>query len=274
MFHRCKRFFLAALAITLLSSVVSATGAQDKPATGRLSGQFILVDKKPMANGRLFLYNKTMGPPSSDSYSRVPDNIAHLDNQGKFQFELEPGTYYLSAINVTEDAPMGPPPEGEPVYFRMDATGVIEPFVVIAGQEINVGVISTSSPYRRTMARQDKKVTHIEGLIVDADGKPVEGAVVLADNMPGIQRKALFVSEKTGKDGKFILQVNEGGEYFLRARGAYHGGMPEEGDIINYNDPKEQISVALKTGERLSGIKIMVKRQPQKGPLFQGSPIR
>jgi hypothetical protein len=269
-----KKFLLPGLAMALFSAAtVPAAEAPVNPANGKLSGQFMINGKTPLANGRLFLYNKAMGPPSSDRYSRVPDNITHLDNNGKFQFELEPGVYYLSAINVTVDAPMGPPADGEPIYFKMDAKGAIEPFVVSAGQDTNAGIISTSSPYRRTMAGSDKFVTLVEGIIIDADDKPVEGAVVLADNKPGTQNKALFVSEKTGRDGRFVLHVHEGGQYFLRARGAYHGGMPEAGDIINFNDPKEQITVTLKKGERLSGITIKVKRQPQKGPLFQGKPL-
>jgi len=269
-----RKFLLPGLALALFSVAnAPAAGTPANSANGRLFGQFMLTDKKPLANGRLFLYNKDMGPPSSDRYSRVPDNITHLDNNGKFQFELEPGVYYLSAINVTADAPMGPPADGEPVYFKMDANGAIEPFVVTAGKDTDVGIISTSAPYRRTMAGSDKVATLVEGIIIDADDKPVEGAVVLADDKPGTQNKALFVSEKTGRDGRFKLHVHEGGQYFLRARGAYHGGMPEEGDIINFNDPKEQITVTLKKGETLSGITIKVKRQPQKGPLFQGKPL-
>lgn len=268
------KLLLLGLTMTLLYlASAAAADAPGKPANGRLSGQFMLNGKTPLAGGRLFLYNKAMGPPSSDRYARVPDNITHLDNNGKFQFELEPGVYFLSAVNAPQDAPMGPPAEGEPVYFKMDAKGAIEPFVVRAGQDTNAGIIATSSPYRRTMAVPGTTVTVIEGIITDADDKPVEGAVVLADNKPGTQNKALFVSERTGRDGRFILTVNEGGQYFLRARGAYHGGMPEEGDIINLNDPKEQITVTVKKGERLAGVTIRVKRQPQKGPLFQGKPL-
>lgn len=269
-----KLSIFTVLATVLVVTNVSADEPPAGGAPGKLTGRFLVDGKRPLADARLFIYNKTYGPPSSDHYVRVPDLIQYLDKDGRFLLELEPGSYYLSAINVDAEAPMGPPAEGEAVYFKMDARGEIVPFDVVTGSLTDAGTIATSAPFNRTKALQKPGSTVIEGIIVDEQGAPMEGAVILADTRPGTQNKALFVSEKTARDGKFRLQLFEGGTYYLRVRSVYHGGMPESGDIVNFNDPKEQVTVELKKGERRAGVTIKVRRQPQKGPLFQGVPLK
>jgi hypothetical protein len=109
----------------------------------------------------------------------------------------------------------------------------------------------------------------IEGTVIDENEAPVEGAVILAHMKPGIQEMASYVSERTTKDGKFVLRVTDGGSYYLRVRSEYHGGVPNAGDFVNINDPKEQIPVTLKKGEKIKGVTIKARRQAEKGPLYK-----
>jgi hypothetical protein len=198
----------------------------------------------------------------------VPDQLGELDNSGRFELQLPAGIYYLSAVNAPAGMPMGPPPVGEPVYYKMNTKKEIQPFTVLAGKKTNAGVISSSLPHKRgSIGKLDSIVTSIAGTVVDENGAPVEGAVILAHLKAGVQEMASYVSERTEKDGSFLLQVNDGGIYYLRVRSEYHGGAPNPGDIVNYNDPAGQLGVSLKKGEKLTGITIKANRQREKGPL-------
>jgi hypothetical protein len=271
--YRIKRLIVSILTVFMLCGLVVAADSpegQRNAPTGVLTGQFMKYGKTPLANGRLYIYDKAMGPPSADRYVRVPDQIIDLDKDGKFLLQLPAGIYFLSAVKEPAGVVMGPPPEGEPIYFKMDAKKEIQPFTVRAGKKTNTGVVTTSLPYKRSISGNDGSgVTMIEGSVIDENDAPVEGAVILAHLRPGIQDKASYVSERTAKDGKFILRVTDGGTYYLRVRSEYRGGAPSAGDFVNYNDPKEQVAVSLKKGEKLAGVSIKARRQPEKGPLGQ-----
>jgi len=259
------------LIIGLTSVLGHASDKQSIPtgsANGVLYGQFMINDSTPLAHGRLFLYNEAAGPSVPNAIARVPDNITLLDNNGRFNFELPPGTYRLSASKMPDSGPMGPPLEGEPVYFKVDSSGAEVAFTVTSGKKTNAGVISTSRP----MIRNYKGKTLIQGQVIDASGSPVKGAVIYAYLDPGIVDKAYHVSEKTAADGKFVLSVNKGGAYYLRVRGEYGGGIPKEGEIIDITAPTALTPITVNNGETLSGVIIRVKLQPQRGPLFQDTP--
>jgi len=264
-------FLLCLLISGFMGTPGHASDKQSVPtnsANGVLYGQFMVNDRTPLANGRLFLYNDESGPSAPNAIMRVPDNITTLDNNGRFDFELPPGTYRLSASKMPESGPMGPPLEGEPVYFKMDSAGAEVAFTVTSGKKTNAGVISTSRP----MIRNYKGKTLIQGQVLDASDSPVKGAVIYAYLDPGIVDKAYHVSEKTAADGKFVLSVNRGGTYYLRVRGEYGGGIPKEGEIIDVTVPTALTPVTVNDGETLTGVIIRVKLQPQRGPLFQDTP--
>ncbi len=266
-----KRYFVGFLTVFMLyHSALAADSPVSSvdPSIGVLAGQFKKNGKAPLANGRLFIYNKALGPPSTDRYVRVPDLNINLDKEGKFLLQLSAGVYYLSAVKAPADGAMGPPPKGELIYFKMNAKKEIQPFIVEAGKKTNAGIISSAIPYRRVdRANRGLDATMIEGTVIDENGAPVENAVILVHMKPGIQEMASYVSERTGKDGKFELLLNDGGNFYLRVRSEYHGGAPNAGEFVNANDPKEQIALSLKIGEKLTGVIIKAKRQPEKGPL-------
>jgi hypothetical protein len=270
------RNYLKVLSISLLMLLVyssvsfsdSEVQSTDPTGKGVIAAQFMVNEKTPLANGMLYLYNKKNGPPSSDRYVRVPDNLTSLDKDGKFQLELPPGTYYFIARKPPEAGSLGPPSEGELIYFRMNEKGEILPFTVTAGNKTDAGIISSATPRKRNQDGHEKGVTLIEGIVTDAEGVPVQGAVILAYLTPNVQEKAISVSEKSAASGKFVLRVNDGGNYYLRIRGDYGGGAPKEGEIVNLSDPKDQIAVTVKKGENLTGLRIQVKRQ-HRGPLYK-----
>jgi carboxypeptidase family protein len=267
------KLLLRALPLVLLVSVTALAADQPNDPSialnGKLVGQFMKAAKRPIAHGRCFVYDKAMGPPSSDIFVRAPDQIATLDSEGRFSLDVPPGTYYLNVIDVPENAPFGPPAEGELIYYSMDAKGVIKPFVVSPGKTTDVGIISSAVPRKGRQKDVDMGLIKIEGLVADADGAPVEGAVVLAYLTPDTLGKAQYISEMTGKDGKFTIRVNVSGTYYLRIRGKYGGGAPDEGEIVNIDDPKALVIVTVEPGKNLAGVRLQSKRQSERGPLYK-----
>lgn len=84
--------------------------------------------------------------------------------------------------------------------------------------------------------------TKLFGKVTDAQGNPVEGAMVFAYRSRDVRRTAEFISAPTGKDGSYRLSVTPG-MYWLMARvkqtegfgpltaGDRHSGDPVEVDI-------------------------------------------
>lgn len=270
------QIFIVSLVLAVFASGV--VFAADRPdvangsAHGTLVGQFMENDTTPLAHGKLFIYDKAMGPPSTDRHVRVPDYIFDLDQNGGFTQVLPAGTYYFTARKKSDMVSIGPPGEGQLIYFRMDAAHKIQPFTVRAGKTTDTGVVSSSVPRRRNLGTHEQGTTLVKGVVIDADGAPVEGAVIFVYTNPDILNKAYHVSEKTGKDGVFLLRVNNAGDYYLRVRGNYGGGVPKEGEIVNIRDPKELTRISVKKDETLTGVTIQIKRQSARGPLYQERP--
>ncbi len=90
----------------------------------------------------------------------------------------------------------------------------------------------------------------------DRDEKPVKDAIVFAHISPLISGMPLFVSDRTGDDGKYMLRVDKGGEYYLRVRDVFGGGPPHGGPLIS---GYSATAVKLNSDEVKKGINISVK---------------
>lgn len=233
---------------------------------GTIYGLVKIPALKPTDLGLVFLFDAAQGPPPSrDKYWRVPDIIETLDKDGAFSIEVPSGTYYFIATKRDVDSEMGPPQDGDYFYFNGDSQGNPLPLTIAKGTRLNVGVISGSYPYSRSMLLRDKGVTSIEGVVLNKEGKPVQLALVFAYLTENTQGRPLFVSERTGKDGRFILRVHGGGVYYLKVRGLYGAGTPETGELLSNLDGDQSDVVMLKTEEKLRGITLKVKPFPKRG---------
>jgi hypothetical protein len=111
-------------------------------------------------------------------------------------------------------------------------------------------------------AKFDKGITAAEGLVVDSEGVPAPGVVVLAFTVPPAKERPLYISDRTGKDGKFILRIKDGGSYILRARDIY-GKDPAAADASTFEyEDSPPVPVSLKKGERMQGVTLKVGRRP------------
>jgi len=233
---------------------------------GTITGRIMIKGNGPMAGGMVFVFNDASGPPPSrDKYWRVPDNMVKIDAEGRFSADLPAGKYYLGAKKATAGKDIGPPEEGDLFYAFSEQKGMPKAYTVEEGKKIDVGVIAEATPFRKGSVKYDDGITAIEGVIIDGENKPVQGALVFAFLTPSMVGRPLFASERTGQDGKYILRVYEGGSYYLRVRSLYGGGPPAAGEIIGSYGMEEPVAVAVKSGEKVKDITIKVKRFAGRG---------
>ena len=267
-----KRLMFLTLFCTIIPLTVNAVSAQEvkQLKTGTISGQLMIKDDVPMSGGRVFFFKDTSGPPpSQEKYWRVPDYIVDIDNNGRFSAVLSEGKYYLGAVKTISGEKIGPPKEGDIFYAGVDERGKQKTYIINQGQETDLGVITGAVPFKRSVVKFTDGITAIEGTVLDIEGKPVEGALVFAFLTPSRIGKPLFASERTGKDGRYIIRVHEGGNYYLKARSLYGGGLPKTGEIIGDFGEKGPVAVNVKNGEKLRGVDIKVKRFIGRGPKAQ-----
>lgn len=250
----------------LLICCAGATAFAEEAKTGSLSGKVMVKGDVPMANGVVFIFNTSSGPvPSPDKYWRVPDEIVKTDAQGRFVARLANGSYQIGAIQRKSGEDIGPPQEGD-MFLPFHGGGAPKTYVVANGSITDIGTITGAYPFKKTSVKVKDGITAIEGKVIDSAGKPVEGAFVFAFVTPAMVGKPLFISERTGKDGKYILRVHQGGDYFLKIRNTYGGGAMKAGEIMGSYGLDKPVAVNAKSGEIIKGIDITGARFPGQGP--------
>ena len=235
--------------------------------TGTITGKMMIKNGGPLANGVVFFFNEASGPPPSpEKYWRVPDEIAGTDGEGNFKALLVEGKYYLGASKRTTGQEVGPPQEGDYFLPVMEEKGIPKTYRVDKGKVTDIGTIAEAVPFTKATIKTQNGITSIEGTITDTDGKPLERAMVFAFLTPAMVGKPLFVSERTGTDGKYLLRVNQGGTYYLKIRDVYGGGAPKVGGIMGGYGQDKPYPVTVKTGTAVKGIDIKGIRFVGRGP--------
>lgn len=252
--------------VAILFCIATTVGAEDVK-TGTISGKMKIKNGGPLANGVVFFFNEASGPsPSPEKYWRVPDEIVGTDGEGNFKAVLVEGKYYLGASKRKSGQEVGPPQEGDYFLPAMEEKGVSKTFRVDKGKVTDIGTIADAIPFSKAIIKTQNGITAIEGTITDAEGNPLERAMVFAFLTPAMVGKPLFVSERTGKDGKYLLRVNQGGDYYLKIRDVYGGGAPKVGEIMGGYGQDKPVPVAAKTGTTVKGIDIIGIRFLGRGP--------
>ncbi len=229
------------LFLIFLSVCFASICFAEEAGQGRITGRIMIKGGGPMSDGAVLIYDAKRPLPLPDKYFRVPDNMVIVDDEGKFSVEIIPGTYYFGGIKKISGIGPGPPKEGDYFFISQEPAGRPRAYVVNENETLDVGTISEGVPYKEIIDREG--VTAIEGVILNGKGAPVEGVVVFAVMTSSNDGEVSFVSNWTGKDGKYFLRVHTGGTYKLNAldsRGIY--------------SPEKTESVAVKTGEVFRGI--------------------
>ncbi|MBC8017781.1 MAG: carboxypeptidase regulatory-like domain-containing protein [Verrucomicrobia bacterium] len=253
---------------TLLLLILTTTlcfGAEAKQGT--ISGKWITKDNGPMTGAQVLLFNLAVGPPpSSDKFLRVPDVTTTIDVDGKFSVQVAAGRYYLVMRKRVEEGTFGPPRDGDLQFYSRDKKGMARLFVVKAGKETNLGTITEVTVFQKQQSKYEKGMTAIEGTVTGEDGQPVEGVRVFAYTSPEMKGRPQYASEGTGKDGKYLINVNKQGTYYLKARSHYGGGKPVKGEFMGgYGEPTAPAVVEVEKGTLRSGIDIKTRQFAEQG---------
>ena len=263
--------FFSPVIIFSLFSVVSAGPEASKSAkTGTLIGRVIIKGAGPMAGGYVMLYDAQAGPPPMpDKYDRIPDISRDIDAEGRFKVDLVPGKYYLGAVKRLSGERIGALQPGDHVFRSVDDRGDPKEYIVKAGEVIDAGNDLVAIPLPPKDGSSRAVTTAIEGVVIDTEGSPVENAVVLAFVNPTLKGKPLFSSDKTDKEGKYILRITQG-TYYLRVRNSFAVGPPEPGQIVGYYGEGTPVPIVVKEGELKKGVDFKVILFPGRGP-FSGT---
>lgn len=256
-----KKIFL--IPYLLFICLITATAFADDNGNGTISGKVMISDGVPMSDGSLFIFNEASGaPPSFDRYWRVPDEIATIDKDGKFNVLLSAGRYYLGAIKRKTADEAGPLQDGD-LFLPFYADGAPIAYPVTRGSSTNLGVVTGVKPFSKAILKTGEGITAILGIVTDSHGKPLENVMVLAFNNASMLGRPLFISEMTGKDGRYMLRLYEGGDYYLKIRSSYGGGAMKAGEIMGNYGADKPAPVAVKSGAVTKGIDIV-------GTIFSG----
>lgn len=240
------------LALIVLLCTCAVPANAEGPVGGSISGQVMVKDKVPMANGVVLLFVKELGPPPDPNYYwRIPDMIISTGKDGKFTVEVADGTYYMMAAQKSPDGEIGPPKSSEFLYFHQDAAGNAKP-IDVSGRRVNLGVLKGGAIWTPEMVQREKGITGVAGTVTDLDDKPVENAVIFAYLSPEAMGRPAFVSDRTDANGRFLLRVNDGGTYYLKVRSVLGGGAPESGEYTNVSKDFEPTPVVLTKGQKLA----------------------
>lgn len=247
-----------------LAGAPPVTAEESKP--GRLSGVLAHKDGRPVSYGVIYLFDDLAGPPPvMEKYWRVPNEIFEVDADGRFDFELPAGTYYLAYIKHADPYDVGPPKTGETILISRDPQGQPIPYAVRAGELRDIGKLCEAVPYDPSIAlTTGKEITAIEGRILGEDGKPIPGVPVFAFLTPAAIGRPLFTSERSDRDGVFLLRVDKGGRYYLKIRGNYGGGRPGEDSVMDGEKDEKLTAVSVQTGQIVKGV--LYKALTQRGP--------
>jgi hypothetical protein len=274
MSYRWKYIMLifSLLSVAFIPNSVFGGAKEQAAATnkkGVITGKIMIKDGGPLSGGQVLFYNASSGPPPlMEEYTRTPDIVRHISDDGSFNVELSPGNYYLRAVRRQSGERMGLPQAGDYFYSGVDEKGKLRLFTIKAGKTLDVGTISESVLLTAESFPPYTITTAIEGVIADTEGKPVRDAVVVAFQSASISGKPLFVSEKTDKNGKYVLRLTAG-TYYLRARNLFASGPPEPGQIVGYYGDGVPAPITVKEGELKKGINFQVILFPGRGP-FSG----
>lgn len=179
---------------------------------------------------------------------------APTDAQGYFEVPLPEGVYYLIVRMRQSGRMVGPLKAGDLFGYWSQ-----NPQAVRGGEPARVHIPLIEVPekidrHADTMFGN----TLVSGRVVDVHGKSVAGVQILLYDDATMLNRPLFVSQKTGEDGKYNLSFPAGGHYYLAARSEL-GGTPAPGEFYGRYQGTPDHSITIKTDQSLQDIEIIVE---------------
>jgi hypothetical protein len=214
-----------------------------KAEMGTIEGH-LYVNGKVLPNAIVAFFNKKGGqPPVAGSTRRVPDMVGRADAKGKFSIRLLPGWYYMGAMIRARGKGPGPPRKGEKFYFIKNNRGRLRAMAVKAGALTKAGRVEGLKP---GAFKEFSKFMTIEGQVLDPNGKPVAGALILLKDKSSAPRPQ-YIAPPSAKDGTFVIKVPPG-SYYLIARKSLLGRRPRAGSLVGTYGKTSPLKANAKTG--------------------------
>ena len=210
----------------------------------------VTVAEQPQADVVIFVYTDLTTQLKGLGYMMA----GPTDEQGRFDLDLPDGTYYLIARKRQGNMTVGPLRAGDFVgYYPQN------PLRVRDNRAVPVLIPMLEVPDKvEQMNSIFNGQTSISGIITNATDEPVEGVRVVLYLKPQLLDRPMLVSQPTGADGRYILSMPEGGEYYLAARNTL-GGAPGPGDLYGTYDENPDHRLHVESGATQDGIDIKVE---------------
>jgi len=202
--------------------------------------------------GRILEAGKPVGDATVMIYQGSRERL------GRFQADLAAGEYKVAVRKRRDGAAAGFLRAGD---LSADYEG--NPVVVRPGEYADIGDVTLHPVDRERLAgeavsrQSDGSPTRIRGRVVDVEGKPLAGQFVFAYRDEGmIGRPDLLTT--TDEEGGFVLNLAEGGKYYLGARNRF-GGPREPGELVGKMEESPDSSVEIAVGEVVEGLRITME---------------
>ncbi len=207
---------------------------------------------KPLGGSRIYIYL------DGASHFRGPGSLelSDIGADGRFEIELPPGKYYVIAKKRQDGGWSGP-------LRKDDYFGYLpqNPVQVTDGEflEFDLECISKTRPRKRKVSTYIKAgAIAVTGTIRDQNGKPIAGAFAFAyENRTMNGKRPPYVSRQTGADGRYVLNFEKPGRYYIGARDTT-GGPPLPGELYGEYDGSGN-GVELKKKEVRKNIDVYLK---------------
>lgn len=225
----------------------------DSEDSGAISG-VVTLDGEPLDGVFVTLYVDTAEDLRGSTFAASPPT----GKSGVFRFDFLPEVeFYVVARKRAKGGAAGPLTDGDyfgfypanPVHVKTGKLARIEiPLVTKAGE-----IGQEDSLFRSTG-------TAIKGQIRDKDGNPVPGVYVFAYlEKVMAHKRPEFISQEVDQEGRFVLNLPEGGTYYIGARSQY-GDTPALGEWYGRWEGTGDHSVVLETGETRDGVDMVVEQ--------------
>ncbi|PLY05726.1 MAG: hypothetical protein C0624_04710 [Desulfuromonas sp.] len=208
---------------------------------GRLSSAACAID-----GAWVYVYTEPVLGLVGPSYAAA----LRVEADGSFRIPLPAGDFYLTARKRADGARIGEPRPG-------DLNGLYpgNPVRATRGETLQLGPfpLRTVDAERFSERHGEGKFvatdTRLHGQAIDEDGRPAHGIYVYAYLDSRMVGKPTVISAATGDDGRFVVNLPQGGTWYIGARSAF-GGPLEPGEQVGTWDGQADHGVRLADGER------------------------
>jgi hypothetical protein len=232
---------------------VGSAEAAAAPSGAGIAGR-VLAAGNPVADATVMIYGgsreRLMGP----GYVAV----VRSDESGRFQADLAAGEYKVAVRKRRDGSAAGFLRAGD---LSADYEG--NPVAVRPGEYADIGDVTLHPVDRERLAgeaadrHRDGSPTRLRGRVADVEGKPLAGQFVFAYRDEGMIGRPDILTT-SDEEGGFVLNLAEGGRYYLGARDRF-GGPRQPGELVGKLAGSPDSSVEVADGEVVEGLKITME---------------